>query len=272
MINVDISNVWGRQSLRDLLAMEKEMLGVYITGHPLNDYADRIRELTSVTSEDLASAAEPEHNADHHIQDGMTVIMAGMITGQKKLVTKNNKMMSFVDLEDLYGTVEVVVFPNVYDKFSHALTEDNVVVIKGKLNFKEEEVPKLLADTIVEIHAVEENMDLLKAEEDRGYSRGGRGNNYGGQQVARTQAPRPQAVAQDAVKVRIPADGDEKQILQDLQLIFRAFPGSTQVLIYLQSGKIVGTGAQGGVQPTIEFFDTVADLVGRPNIKGKPVF
>ena len=121
-----------------LLAMEKEMLGVYITGHPLNDYADRIRELTTVTSEDLASAAEPEHNADHHIQDGMTVIMAGMITGQKKLVTKNNKMMSFVDLEDLYGTVEVVVFPNVYDKFMHTLTEDNVVVIKGKLNFKEE--------------------------------------------------------------------------------------------------------------------------------------
>ena len=71
---------------------------------------------------------------------------------------------------------------------------------------------------------------------------------------------------------RHPADADEKQVLQDLQLIFRAFAGDTPVLIYLQNGKIVRTSAQGGVHPTIEFFDTVADLVGRPNIKGRPVF
>lgn len=184
--------------------------------------------------------------------------------------------MSFVDLEDLYGTVEVVVFPNVYDRFMHVLSEDNVVAIKGKLNFKEEEVPKLLADTIVEIHTVEENMNLLKAEADQSYG------DRSGQRLSQTAAQRPAQVKsavqtaktapQDAVKVRIPADGDEKQILQDLQLIFRAFAGDTPVLIYLQNGKIVRTSAQGGVYPTIEFFDTVADLVGRPNIKGKPVF
>lgn len=75
----------------------------------------------------------------------MTVTMAGMIAGKKNLVTKNNKMMAFVDLEDLYGEVEVVVFPNVYERCREAIEEDNVVVVKGKLNFKEEEMPKLLA-------------------------------------------------------------------------------------------------------------------------------
>lgn len=256
-----------------LLAMEKEMVGVYITGHPLDDYADRIRELTSVTSEQLAAAAESEHHDNSEIVDGMSVIMAGMVTGKKNLVTKNNKMMAFVDLEDLYGAVEVVVFPNVYEKFSHALVEDNVVVIRGKLNFKEEEVPKLLADTIVNIHAVEENMDLLNDD-------GGRyGNRYPSktpvqQTPSKTTASRQvqkSAPPQDAVKVRIPADIDEQAMLTQLQQIFKTFHGNTPVLIYLQNGKIVKTSPQGGVYPTIEFFDTVAELVGRPNIKGRPI-
>jgi len=264
-----------------LLAMEKDMLGVYITGHPLNDYAERIKELTSVTSEQLAAAAEPEHDQTD-IVDGMTVIMAGMITGKKNLVTKNSKMMAFVDLEDLYGTVEVVVFPNVYERFSHTLTEDNVVVIRGKLNFKEEEVPKLLADTIVEIHAVEENMDLLKGD-DR-YGSGYRQRQDNGYPASKAPAAQgnpgsgdagtsgsPQTAPSDAVKVRIPADADERAMLNQLQQMFRDFHGNTPVLIYLQNGKIVKTSPQGGVHPTIEFFDTVAELVGRPNIKGRPI-
>ena len=115
-------------------------------------------------------------------------------------------------------------------------------------------------------------MDLLKAEEDRGYGRGDRSRQRPAQPPQQSAPARPAAPApQDAVKVRIPADGDEKQILQDLQLIFRAFAGDTPVLIYLQNGKIVRTSVQGGVHPTIEFFDTVADLVGRPNIKGRPI-
>ena len=263
-----------------LLAMEKEMVGVYITDHPLNEYADRIQELTSVTSEQLAHAAEPEHQGQTEIHDGMSVIMAGMITGKKNLVTKNNKMMAFVDLEDLYGAVEVVVFPNVYERFSSVIMEDQVVVIRGKLNFKEEEVPKLLADTIVDIHAVEENMDLLRGE-DRPYS-----DRYGSRQDNRGATKAPAApgspsktssespggsAAQDAVKVRIPAEADQQAVLNQLQQIFRDFHGNTAVLIYLQNGKIVKTSPQGGVHPTIEFFDTVADLVGRPNIKGRPI-
>ena len=249
-----------------LLAMEKEMLGVYITDHPLNEYADRIRELVSVTSEQLSAAAEPEHHDGNEIVDGMSVIMAGMITGKKNLVTKNNKMMAFVDLEDLYGTVEVVVFPNVYERFSHSIAEDKVVIIKGKLNFKEEEVPKLLADTIVDIHELEENLELLKAEQDRSpYP-------LRPQNVASKppQGGRSQGAPADAVKVRIPQEADEQEILQQLQQIFRDFHGNTPVLIYLQNGKIVKTSPQGGVYPTITFFDTVADIVGRANIKGRP--
>lgn len=273
-----------------LLAMEKEMLGVYITDHPLNEYTDRINQLATVTSEQLAAAAEPEHS-DSSISDGMTVTMAGMITGKKNLVTKNNKMMAFVDLEDLYGDVEVVVFPNVYERCSGAIAEDKVVAVKGKLNFKEEEMPKLLADSVVSIDDVEGllAMDKESGAYDRGRgqgrsaaaggSSGYNGNHgYNGSQPQGNYSQGSRAGRAgggfrepDPVKVRIPADADEKAVLSQLQQIFRDFRGDTPVLIYLQSGKIVKTSQNGGVRPLIQFFDTVAEIVGRPNIKGRPI-
>ena len=97
-----------------LIAQEKEMLGVYITEHPLTEYEAVIERSVTVTSQDLAEVLESEESGESHdfITDGMHVVMAGIITGKKNLITRNNKMMAFVDMEDLYGTVEVVVFPN----------------------------------------------------------------------------------------------------------------------------------------------------------------
>lgn len=264
-----------------LLAMEKEMVGVYISDHPLNEYADRIQKLITINSEELAAAAEPDHG-NGRIVDGMSVTMAGMIAGKKNLVTKSSKMMAFVELEDLYGEVEVVVFPNVYERCAHAITEDNVVVVKGKLNFKEEEMPKLLADSVVSIDQVEEN--LAAGSQSSGY--GDDGGNTGNRN-RRGYAPGDRTAGGDGgrssgsygnsgggpepIKVRIPEDGDEQAVLAQLQQIFRDYRGSTPVLIYLQNGKIVKTAQNGGVYPVIEFFDTVAEVVGRPNVKGRPI-
>ena len=92
-----------------MMSMEKEMLGVYLTRHPLTDVAQIIEGLATVTAEDLAHAEEnPE------IHDGMEVVLAGIITHKKTMITKKGTMMAFVQLEDLYGEVEVIVFPNVY--------------------------------------------------------------------------------------------------------------------------------------------------------------
>ena len=183
----------------------------------------------------------------------MTATIAGMITGVKKLVTKSNQMMAFVDLEDLYGTVEIVVFPKTYERYKADIAEDKVVVIKGKLNFKEEEMPKILADSVINI----DNVDDSKPEPPREYRR---------------REERPVQNHNEAVKVRIPEDCNQQQVLNELQNVFRDNRGYAPVLIYLQDGKIVGTGEGMGVYPSLEFFDTVADIVGRPNIKGKPVF
>lgn len=256
-----------------LLAMEKEMLGVYITDHPLSEYAEKIEKYADVTSEDLAAVSEEEHH-DSRIQDGMTVTLAGMIAGKKNQITKNNKMMAFVNLEDLYGEVEIVVFPNVYERCSSAILEDNVVVVKGKLNFKEDEMPKVLADSVVGIHEVEQHLQNEQAAASAGRGLSG-GRMQEATQGGRAQGRAPGGSRQngapggETVKVRIPQEADEQEVLQALQEIFRQYPGNTPVLIYLQNGKIVKTGERGGVYPSIALFDTVAEIVGRPNIKGR---
>ncbi len=78
------------------------------------------------------------------------------MTGRKTLITRNNKMMAFVDMEDLYGTVEVVVFPNVYERYGALTAEDSIISVAGTINFKEGEVPKLLANRITDIRALGE--------------------------------------------------------------------------------------------------------------------
>ncbi|MFQ7474140.1 MAG: OB-fold nucleic acid binding domain-containing protein, partial [Anaerovoracaceae bacterium] len=141
-----------------LMAQEKEMLGVYLTDHPLKEYKSEIERISTVNAQDLADVLDSEEQGEQHdfVRDGMKAVMAGIITGKKTLLTKNNKMMAFVNLEDLYGSVEVVVFPNVYERFGSIVKEDAIVSISGSLNFKEGEIPKLLAEKIADLKNINE--------------------------------------------------------------------------------------------------------------------
>ena len=210
-----------------LMAMEKEMLGVYLTGHPLSDYADKIEKIVSVTSEDLMHA---EGNTD--IQDGMTATMAGMISSKKTLITKKNKMMAFLQLEDLYGTTEVVVFPNIYEASLHLLKNDGVIVVKGTINFKEEEEPKLLADKIFGI------------------------NDFNCGPVS------------GIVKITIPDELDETLALAKIRGIIMEHKGDIPVIIdSAASGKRYKTKSDLWVDPDDNFIRKLSRLVGQENIR-----
>ena len=133
-------------SRKALLNMEKEITGVYISGHPLDEVADLLRTggLTSVL--DVETMAENEnHGLDH---DGDSVTMAGILALAKGRITKKGSMMGIITLEDLTGQIEGLVFPKVYDRFVTLLAADNLVVLTGKLSFREEEDAKLLVDTV----------------------------------------------------------------------------------------------------------------------------
>ncbi len=127
------------------LQMEKEATGVYMSGHPLEEYRKALEEWTY-------SAAEmeiPEDMPDRgKLLDGLAVHMGGILTEVKGKATKKGDYMAFVTLEDLTGQIECLVFPRVYEKYQALLQEDEAVMIRGKISVREEEEPKLLADQV----------------------------------------------------------------------------------------------------------------------------
>ncbi len=138
-----------------LLSFEKEVLGIYVSGHPLEEYEERWRKnITAVTSD---FQLDEETNRTR-VRDGQQVILGGMISGKTVKYTKNNRVMAFLQLEDLVGTVEVVVFPNVYEKNTAALTEDARIFVSGHVDAGDDRAAKLICDRIVPFEAAKREL------------------------------------------------------------------------------------------------------------------
>lgn len=131
-----------------LLQFEKEMLGIYLTGHPLDRFSSLIESLTTVN---LAELKEMAGEPDSMLKDNMQITLCGLIVGKIDKITKNNSKMVFLTVEDLYDQIEVVVFPKTYDKCQGILQKDQAVLIAGRLQLKEDEAPKLIAERISEL-------------------------------------------------------------------------------------------------------------------------
>ena len=234
-----------------LIAQEKEMLGVYITSHPLDEYADRIEQLVTVTSQDLADVLDSEEQGEMHtfVRDGMQATMAGIITSKKNLITKNNKMMAFVDMEDLYGTVEVVVFPNIYERFGSLVAEDSIVSVTGSINFKEGEVPKLLAEKIVDLRSLTEELEQSR------------------ESVQTADAESVPDAPEGLIKIKLPS-GNTTEMLNRIRNVMLAHRGKYQAIIYMPQGGSFRTERELWVQPDADFRKAVTDIVGEENYKG----
>lgn len=132
---------------RVLLTMEKEMLGLYISGHPLDEYKSELQQRVSITTAELLRDPEAEGQENFEL-DGKKAIVGGIIVSVKQKSTKTNNLMAFVELEDLFGTVEVIVFPKIYDKYKSLLVQDGIVLVEGRISQKEEEDAKLICDNV----------------------------------------------------------------------------------------------------------------------------
>ncbi len=136
--------------LRQRLALEKEIAGVYITAHPLDDYRDVLGKLPFSTA-DLDGLEERE---DRGLSlDGQIVDMGGILTEVKGKATKKGAYMGFITLEDLTGQIECLVFPKVYERYQGMMAVDDLVVLHGRLSIREEEAPKLLVEKLIPLEA-----------------------------------------------------------------------------------------------------------------------
>ena len=147
---------------KELLSLEKEMLGIYISGHPLEKLREQIESQTTINSLKLkqideqmgiGSSDESEIANSGPVEklkykDGQNVKDAGIITSIKKKYTKNNKIMAFVTIEDLYGQAEIIVFENAYMKAGKSLIEENIVIVDGRLSIREDDTTTIIANDI----------------------------------------------------------------------------------------------------------------------------
>ena len=132
---------------RELLAQEKEMIGIYISGHPLEKFKDAIQRQTNINSIQIKDLNG--ENAGK-FKDGQNVKYAGTITSVKKKYTKRNTIMAFVTVEDLYGSAEIVVFDSVFSRCDNILVEENIVLVEGRLSIKEDEDARIIVQNIKE--------------------------------------------------------------------------------------------------------------------------
>ncbi len=141
-------------SEKELLSMEKEMLGLYITGNPLESLRNEIENQTNINTLKMAEAKEEELETGKIIyRDGQNVKFAGIISSIKKKYTKSNKLMAFITIEDLYGSCEIIVFENCYMNCADVLIEDNIVLVEGRLSIREDEETKIVASKITKFGA-----------------------------------------------------------------------------------------------------------------------
>lgn len=136
----------GEYTKENLLAFEKEVLGIYISGHPLEEYENLWKKNISATTLDFQPDEETGRTRVH---DGAREIVGGMITDKTVKHTKTNQMMAFVTVEDLLGTVEVVVFPRDYEKNRAFLETDQKVFIKGRVSEEDEKASKLICEQVI---------------------------------------------------------------------------------------------------------------------------
>ena len=148
---------------KEILSMEKEMLGIYISGHPLEKMKEQIIHSTNINSLDLSKIAEQADttNIEENTQqiqttkpkfvDGQKVKYAGIITSIKKKHTKNNKIMAFITIEDLYGTAEIIAFENAVINAGKSLIEENIVVVDGRLSIRDDQEPTIIANEIKDL-------------------------------------------------------------------------------------------------------------------------
>lgn len=153
-LKIKMPNI-GEYEKEIILGYEKEVLGVYVSGHPLEADEGMLRKHISATTADFTL---DEESGETKVTDGKRVTVGGMIENKTVKHTKNGKTMAFITLEDLVGTVEVIIWPNDYEKNARWLTEDSKVLIEGRVSAEEDKDAKLICERIIPFENIPKNI------------------------------------------------------------------------------------------------------------------
>ena len=210
-----------------LLGLEKEVLGIYVSGHPLAEHEKQLLQHITAQSTDFMMNASEEETSP--LLDGQRVIIGGLLTEKSIKTTRNNKIMAFLTIEDLYGTVEVIVFPKQYESFGSQLKEDGIYYIEGRVSQQEGESGKVICHKIIPFETTEK----------------------------KTQT----------VWIKIPKMREENLLSKEILPILQQFPGKVPVQIYIEKTKQrLQASKDLWVEPTEECIQNLGQIVGEKNV------
>ncbi|MDF2588350.1 MAG: dnaE [Anaerocolumna sp.] len=141
----------GEYSIEQRLYFEKEVMGIYVSGHPLEAYDDLMKKNITATTMDFAI---DEETNEVKVKDGDIATVGGIITSKTVKTTRTNSMMAFINLEDMVGQVEIIIFPRDYEKYKSQLIEDNKILVRGKITVEEEKPAKLICSEIIPFDSI----------------------------------------------------------------------------------------------------------------------
>ena len=222
----------GEYTKEMVLAFEKEVLGIYLSGHPLEAYQELWQKYITNNTNDFAL---DEEIGSAHLTDGQNVVVGGLIADKTIKYTKNDKVMAFLNLEDLVGNVEVVVFPRDYEQYSALLAEDAKVFIKGRASVEEDKDGKLICEQIVTFEeAAQANGEpIFKG---RYGGNGGRSaGNGAGRAGVSGEAPRKKVP--NGIWIQFPDAGTYFAREQELLGVIADSDGNDDVVIFLRDTK-----------------------------------
>ncbi|MGH7157874.1 MAG: DNA polymerase III subunit alpha [Candidatus Saccharimonadales bacterium] len=239
---------------RDQLLWERELLGLYLSQHPLTMFADFLGEQTHPINQ-----LKPEH-------DNRAVVVGGAIVDMREIITKNGQKMAFVKLEDQSGSLELILFPGVYQQTAGLWERDRIVLARGKVSAKDRD------GTIgTELKVLVDDAREITAEQATGYTPTGKKQKVPGTKRSAAAATRPQAVSarpkDSRVYVRL-ADASDQKVLQGLKQTIDAHPGGTEVVLVLGSGtdkQIIKLPSK--LLNNSEAMDKLYELAGKENVK-----
>ena len=203
-------------SPREKMAMEKETTGLYLTGHPMDEYRAAVRKIgvapIGAIINDFASADGPQHYSDNQ-----PISVAGVIASIKTRATRNNSLMSYIQLEDDSGSIELLAFQKALDSGGAYVTDNNAIIVRGRISLRDEKEPQIMVDSIRPLSEL--NLEAMPA----------------------PAAPAaPARSAEKTLWVKLPCR-DEK-IMHRLELILNMFPGEERLVVWCQKeNKRIGT-------------------------------
>ncbi len=203
------------------LSMEKEVLGLYISGHPLSEHETFLQKNVMASTADFFKMVEDPMATT--LKDRQRITIGGIILSKSMKTTRHNQMMAIIQLEDLYGTVECIVFPKVLDKCLHLVQEDEIVVIDGILDCRDEEAPKVLVNDLAPLEKAAEWTARIRKQEPRS------------EKPAQKNASDKKS-DQTLLWIRL-KDSNQLTLLEQVKPLLREYSGNIPVVVYIENTK-----------------------------------